>query len=101
VVGTARSTALPDLPTVAEAGLPGFAVNNWIGLFARADTPPEAIRRVNAEVVRIMQSPAVQARLPRDGSRFWPTTPDDFAAFVAAETAKWGPIARAAGASLD
>jgi tripartite-type tricarboxylate transporter receptor subunit TctC len=101
VVGTVRSTALPDLPTVADSGLPGFAVNNWIGLFARAGTPPEAIRRANAEVVRIMRTPEVQARLPRDGSRFWATTPDDFAAFVAAETAKWAPVARAAGVRLD
>ncbi|HEV7267983.1 MAG TPA: tripartite tricarboxylate transporter substrate binding protein [Falsiroseomonas sp.] len=101
VVGDQRSTALPDLPTVAQAGLPGFAVNNWIGLFAPAGTPPAVVARINAEVVRTMQLPEVQQRLPRDGSRFWRTTPAEFAAFVAAQTAKWGPIARAAGARID
>lgn len=101
VAGDVRSTALPDLPTVAEAALPGFVVNNWIGIFAPARTPPEIVRRINADVTGIMQRPEIQQRLPTDGTRFWAAAPDDFARFVAAEAAKWGPIAQAAGARLD
>jgi tripartite-type tricarboxylate transporter receptor subunit TctC len=101
VIGTARSTALPDLPTVAESGLPGFAVANWFGLFAPAGTPPAIVRQINAEVQRIMLLPEVQQRLPRDGVRFFRNTPEEFAAFVASEARTWEPIARAAGMQVN
>ena len=100
-IGTARSAAAPELPTVAEAALPGFQVDNWIGLFAPAGTPPEIVRRLNEAAVRIMQSPDIQARLPVEGARFTPTTPEQFGAFVRAEIAKWGPVVRASGARAD
>ena len=77
-IGSARASATPELPTVGES-LPGFEVNNWIGLFAPAGTPPEIVRRWNAEVLRIMQSPEIQSRLPNEGARFYPKTPDQFA----------------------
>jgi tripartite-type tricarboxylate transporter receptor subunit TctC len=96
-----RSTALPELPTIAEAALPGFEVDNWIALFAPAGTPREIVARLNTEVLKIMQSPDVQQRLPGDGARFAPTTPDGFAAFVKNEIAKWGPVLRAAGVKAD
>ena len=99
-IGTARSTAAPDIPTIGET-LPGFEVNNWIGLFAPADTPTEIVQRWNAEVVRLMQSPENQARLRNEGARFVPTTPHQFAAFVKAEIAKWAPVVRAAGARIE
>ncbi len=100
-IGATRSAAAPELPTVAEAGLPGFEVNNWIGLFAPAGTPPEIVRRWNAEVTRIMQSPEIQARLPVEGARFSPNTPEQFSAFVKNEIAKWAPIVKASGARAD
>jgi tripartite-type tricarboxylate transporter receptor subunit TctC len=99
-IGTARSAAAPELPTVGES-LPGFEVNNWIGLFAPAGTSPEIVRRWNGEVMRIMQSPEIQARLPGEGARFAPNTPDRFAAFVKAEIAKWAPVVKASGARVD
>jgi len=99
-IGTARSAAAPDLPTVAEA-LPGFEVNNWIGLFAPAGTPAAIVRRWNDEVMRIMQSPDIQARLPNEGARFSPNTPEQFAGFVKNEIAKWAPVVRASGARVD
>ena len=80
VIGAARAKAVPDVPTVAET-LPGFEVSNWVGLFAPAGTPPEIVRRWNAEVQRIMNSPDVQPRLEAEGARFVPTTPESFAAF--------------------
>ena len=100
-IGSARSAAAPELPTIAEAALPGFEVNNWIGLLAPAGTPPEIVRRWNAEVTRIMQSPEIQARLLNEGARFSPNTPEQFAAFVKSEIAKWAPIVKASGARVD
>src|SRR5687767_11256266 len=99
-IGAARSAAAPELPTVAES-LPGFEVNNWIGLFAPAGTPPEIVRRWNAEVMRIMRSPEIQARLPAEGARFSPNSPEQFAAFVKSEIAKWAPVVKASGARVD
>jgi tripartite-type tricarboxylate transporter receptor subunit TctC len=99
-IGAARSAAAPELPTVGEA-LPGFEVNNWIGLFAPAGTPPEIVQRWNAEVLRTMQSPQIQARLPAEGARFIPTTPEQFGAFVKAEIAKWAPVVKASGARVE
>ena len=99
-IGSARSAAAPELPTVAES-LPGFEVNNWIGLFAPAGTPPEIVRRWNGEVMRIMQSPEIQARLPAEGARFSPNSPEQFAAFVKSEIAKWAPVVKASGARVD
>jgi len=85
---------------VAES-LPGFEVNNWIGLFAPAGTPPELVRRWNAEVQRIMRSREIQARLPAEGARFVVMTPDQFSAFVRAEIEKWALVVRASGARVD
>ena len=99
-IGAARSAAAPELPTIAET-LPGFEVNNWIGLFAPAGAPPEIVRRWNAAVLRVMQSPEIQARLPVEGARFSPTTPEQFGAFVKAEVAKWAPVVKASGARAD
>jgi tripartite-type tricarboxylate transporter receptor subunit TctC len=99
-LGSARSAATPELPTIGET-LKGFEVNNWIGLFAPAGTPPEIVRRWNAEVMRVMQSPDIQARLPVDGARFTPNTPEQFSAFVKSEIAKWAPVVKASGARVD
>ena len=99
-IGSTRAAATPELPTVAEA-LPGFEVNNWIGLFAPAGTPPDIVRKWNGEVMRIMRSPDIQARLPVEGARIAPNTPEQFAAFVKAEIAKWAPVVKASGARVD
>ncbi|HYN12033.1 MAG TPA: tripartite tricarboxylate transporter substrate binding protein [Burkholderiales bacterium] len=99
-IGNSRAAATPELPTVGEA-LPGFEVNNWIGLFAPAGTPPEIVRRWNAEVTRIMQSPDIQARLPNEGARFSPNTPEEFSEFVRKEIQKWAPVVKASGARVD
>jgi tripartite-type tricarboxylate transporter receptor subunit TctC len=96
VIGLERTTALPDVPTVAET-LPGFAVSNWIGLFAPAGTPQEIVNKLNAEVQKIMQQPDVQKRLETEGARFIPTTPESFAAFQKNEAAKWSKAIRDAG----
>jgi tripartite-type tricarboxylate transporter receptor subunit TctC len=99
-IGTSRAAATPELPTIGES-LRGFEVSNWIALFAPAGTPPEIVRRWNAEVQRIMQSPEIQARLPNEGARFIPMTPEQFGAFQKSEIAKWAPVVKASGARVD
>jgi len=99
-LGSGRSAATPELPTIGET-LKGFEVNNWIGLFAPAGTPPEIVRRWNGEVMRVMQSADIQARLPVDGARFTPNTPEQFSAFVKSEITKWAPVVKASGARVD
>jgi tripartite-type tricarboxylate transporter receptor subunit TctC len=99
-IGAARSRAAPELPTIAET-LPGFEVNNWIGLFAPAGTPASIVQRWNGEVMRIMQLPEIQARLPVEGARFAPNSPGEFAQFVKSEIAKWAPVVKASGARVD
>jgi tripartite-type tricarboxylate transporter receptor subunit TctC len=99
-IGTARSKTTPELPTVAET-LPGFDVTNWVGFFAPAGTPPEIVRRLNAETDRFMRSKEIEARLTSEGARFIPMTPEQLGEFVKAEIAKWGPVVRASGAKAD
>jgi tripartite-type tricarboxylate transporter receptor subunit TctC len=100
-IGAQRSAAAPELPTVAEAGLAGFAVTNWVGFFAPARTPAEVVQRWNAETTRVMQSPEIQSRLVNEGARFIPMSPDQFGAFVKSEIAKWAPVVKASGARVD
>ncbi len=99
-IGAERSLAAAELPTVAET-LPGFEVNNWIGLFAPAGTPTPIVQRWNAEVLRIMQLAEIQARLPVEGARFAPNSPEQFAQFVKSEIAKWASVVKASGARVD
>jgi tripartite-type tricarboxylate transporter receptor subunit TctC len=95
-LGATRAAATPDVPTIAET-LPGFEVNNWIGLFAPAGTPHEIVAKLNAEVQKIMRTPEVEKRLETEGARFIPSTPESFAAFQKAEAAKWGKAIQEAG----
>jgi tripartite-type tricarboxylate transporter receptor subunit TctC len=101
VIGPTRAVALPDVPTVAESGVPGFEVSNWIGLFAPRGTPADIVARVNAEVQKIMRSPEVVKRLESEGAKFMPTTPEQFAEFQRAELAKWGKAIREAGIKAE
>ena len=98
--GETRAAASPELPTVADT-LPGFVVNNWVGLFAPAGTPPDIVGRLNAETRNFMQSKEITARLTAEGARFVPMTPEQFGAFVKAEIAKWAPVVKASGAKAD
>jgi len=100
VIGSSRAKALPETPTIAET-LPGFEVSNWVGLFAPAGTPAEIVRRWNAEVQKVMTSADVQPRLEAEGARFIATTPESFAAFQRAESARWGKMIRDAGIKLE
>src|SRR6266850_5331163 len=99
-IGSVRSAAAPELPTVAET-LPGFDVNNWVGLLAPAGTPAEIVRKWNLEVNKIMQGADIKQRLLTEGARYAPNTPEEFGAFIKSEIAKWAPVVKASGARVD
>jgi len=101
VLGLNRSAAAPEVPTLAESGLVGFEVNNWIGVFGPAGMPPAVTAKLNAGILEVMRSPDVRQRMLAEGARFTATTPGEFAAFVAAETAKWGKLIREVGIRAD
>ena len=101
-VGSAqRSPLLPDVPTVAEAGLPGFAYDLWSGLFAPANTPRPIIDQINKEVARIMNLPDIREQLLSQGLVHRPNTPEEFDRFVRAEIDKLSKVAKVAGIRID
>lgn len=101
VSGAQRSAQLPDVPTFAEAGLPGVESYGWYGFFAPAGTPPEVVAKINEATQKFMKTPEFQKVLTDTGSDYVGDTPANFAAFVKAEAAKWGKVARETGATLD
>jgi tripartite-type tricarboxylate transporter receptor subunit TctC len=96
-----RSKLAPELPTMAEAGLPGFDISTWFGLFAPAGTPKEVIAKWNAEVTKILNSAEMRERLVAQGAEPAPTTPAEFAAFIDKEIPKYARIVKASGAKVD
>ena len=96
-----RSPALPDVPTVAEAGLPGFEFDTWYGLFAPAKTPRQVTKQVSVEVARILNLPDVKERFDLRGAVARPSTPEEFNRFVGSEVDKLGKIVKAAGLKVE
>jgi tripartite-type tricarboxylate transporter receptor subunit TctC len=97
VTSAVRSKALPELPTVAESGLPGYDVVAWFGMFAPAHTPREIVAKLNAEAKRALQSPEVARRMEIEGTDIVGNSAQDFAAEVQAEYAKWRELVRKTG----
>jgi tripartite-type tricarboxylate transporter receptor subunit TctC len=101
-VTTARRSAIvPDLPTMEEAGIPGFEVNNWYGLVAPAKTPPETIRILNKAMGTLLTNPDVIAIMQKQGLDPAPGTPDAFGAYIKSEITKWARVVQASGAKAD
>ena len=96
-----RWPTLPDVPTVAEMGVPGFEVVNWYGLVAPAGTPREIITKMNKEVVRILKMPDVVKVLADNGMVPLPSTPEQFSAFLKSEIKKWGKVVKDANIRVD
>jgi len=96
VTSPKRSSLFPDLPTVAEAGLPGYEATSWNGVVAPAATPAPIVARLNAEINRILAAPDVRAKLADLGYEPVGGTPEEFGAYMAREEAKWGKIVKAA-----
>ncbi|MCY1537584.1 hypothetical protein D9M68_730840 [compost metagenome] len=102
VTSAVRSSALPDTPTVAEAGaLPGFEASSWFGLLAPAGTPPEVVNRLQQETAKALGLPAVKERLVAQGAIPSGNTPAEFGKLIEAEIAKWAPVVKASGARVD
>ncbi|MEA3156920.1 MAG: hypothetical protein QOK44_4509 [Betaproteobacteria bacterium] len=101
VTTTKRSQLVPDLPTVAEAGLPGFEANNWYGLVVPAKTPRPIIDRLHKEFVAVLNMPDIKDVLFKQGLDAAPSTPDKFGAYIKSETAKWAKVIKASGAKPE
>lgn len=101
VTGPKRASMLPDVPTVAEAGVPGYELTNWFGLVTRAGTPREIVHRVNAGVVKVLQMPDVRERLLGMALDPVGNTPEQFGAFIKSETAKWAKVIKEAGITAE
>lgn len=101
VAGSKRFEGLPELPTMSEAGLKGFEVNNWYGLFAPAGTAKDIIARVSAEAAKALAAPDVKKRLMDAGIIATSSTPEVFAAYTRAETAKWSKVIKDANIKGD
>jgi tripartite-type tricarboxylate transporter receptor subunit TctC len=96
-----RSTILPDVPTMAEAGFPGVETGTWYGILAPARTPPAVVAHVQREIVRILQAADLKTRILNQGVDIVASSPADFEKFIIAEVAKWSRVVKAAGVRAD
>ena len=96
VLGSKRSTLLPDVPTIAESGVPGYELTNWFGLVVPAATPRDLVNRLYGDVSKALAQPDIREKLQAMGADVIGSTPDQFAAFMRAETAKWAKVVKRA-----
>jgi tripartite-type tricarboxylate transporter receptor subunit TctC len=101
VTGERRSAAFPDLPTVAEAGVPGYAAPTWTGAVAPAGTPKPIIDKLNAAANKALQSDAFKSKIDQIGDDIGGGTPEAFAVLISAEYEKWGDVIQRAGIKLE
>ena len=101
VASSKRSSQLPEVPTISEAGVPGFEAENWFGLFVPAQTPKKIIARLNEAIVRVMRSPEIQKQFIALGAEPVGNSPEEFAAFVRRDMEKYARVVRISGAKLD
>jgi tripartite-type tricarboxylate transporter receptor subunit TctC len=101
VTAARRVAAAPELPTIAEAGVPGFDVSTWFALFVPAKTPHAILDRINADAVAALGHPMVRERLEQFGATLVGSTPQELAAFLKAEMDRWGPLIREAKIKVD
>jgi len=99
VTGMKRTPAAPDIPTLNESGVPGYDFSAWLGIWAPRGTPKAIVDKLNAEVVKILKSPDVRARLEKEGATIVGSSPADFDAYIRREHAKWDKVVKDAGIS--
>ena len=99
--GEKRSPALPDTPTIAESGFPGFEATAWYGIHAPARTPKPVVNKLNAEFVKALKHPEVQDRLGKLGFEIAATSPDAYSKYIRAETVKWAKVVKVSGAKPE
>ena len=102
VTSLKRSPLLPDVPTLDEMGVKGYEVNTWFGFVARAGTPPDIVKRLHAEIEKILASPAIREKLAAQGFDIAaPTSPAQFSKIIADDLASWTPVVKKSGAKAD
>jgi tripartite-type tricarboxylate transporter receptor subunit TctC len=101
VTSTTRSASFPELPTMIEAGVPGFVVDNWYAAAVPAKTPPAVVAKLNAEIVRALKNPAVEQRLRADGSAPVGNSAQEMTNVVRGDLARWKKIVKEAGIRPD
>jgi tripartite-type tricarboxylate transporter receptor subunit TctC len=101
VTSPQRSVLLPNVPTIAEAGIPGYSVEGWFGLFAPTSVPKEIVTKLNTAVVRILKDPKVKELLLTQGAEPAPSSPEEFAAFVRKERERWARVIRESNITLE
>ncbi len=101
VTSAKRSSVLPDLPTFHESGLPGFDAAAWQGVVVPAGTAPEIVNKLNAEIIKALQDPALRVRLAAQGADVYGSTPAEYAAYIRAEMPRWAKAVKESGAKAD
>jgi tripartite-type tricarboxylate transporter receptor subunit TctC len=101
VTSAKRNARVPEVPTFAESGVPGYDVDSWYGICAPAGVPGPLLTRLNADLVQVLNRPEVQARISDQGIDVTPSTPGQFAAYIRAETQKWAKVVRETGAVAE
>ena len=101
VASLKRSPAAPGLPTIDEAALPGFEATTWHGVMVPARTPDAVVAKLNHDIVAVLRTPDVAERLSSQGAEAIGSTPQAFAAYIKAETAKWAKVIRESGAKVE
>jgi tripartite-type tricarboxylate transporter receptor subunit TctC len=96
-----RSSALPDVPTLDQAGVPGFEVSGWYGVLGPARIPKPIVAKLNGEIVRMLQDPATHKMLSQEGADPLTSTPEEFARIIAQDITKWAKVVKAAGVKLE
>lgn len=101
VMDKKRSALAPDMPTLAESGLPGFESSGWFAILAPAGTPPAIVKRLNTELTAVLRSSEVRERFSAAGLEPMPSTPEELTAFMKSETVKWAKVIKDSGAKID
>jgi tripartite-type tricarboxylate transporter receptor subunit TctC len=101
VTGSRRATVAPDIPTIAEGGVPGYEVLQWYGVLVPAATPREIITKLNGAVVHAVQNPKIRGRIVADGGEPVGNTPEEFTRTLHTDYKKWGEVVRKAGIRVD
>ncbi|MFN9475253.1 Bug family tripartite tricarboxylate transporter substrate binding protein [Acidovorax sp.] len=96
-----RSPELPNVPTIAEAGVPGYEATSWFGMFAPTGTPAPVLTKLNTALVKVLNQAEVKKKINEQGAETYSETPEQFAAFIKTDSVKWGKVVQESGASLD